>query len=95
MLRQLIILLCLSLSMTASGGDAGNALPSSSGLSAQKHSAWQSVGPAPLAIQAAIVADAASHTIYIGSAGGGVLKSTDGGAMFRAVENGLGGCSRT
>ena len=51
--------------------------------------AWRSVGPAPPSIPAAIAAHAPSHTIYIGSLGGGVLKSTDGGATFMAVNNGV------
>jgi photosystem II stability/assembly factor-like uncharacterized protein len=91
MLRQCINLLCLSVSISAWGAGIGSSLPGPSGLSAQKHLAWHAVGPAPPAIQAPIVADAASHTIYIGSAGSGVLKSTDGGATFLAVNNGLGG----
>ena len=56
-----------------------------------KPAAWHSIGPAPPAINVPVVADPASHTIYIGSSGGGVLKSTNGGATFRAVNNGLGG----
>ena len=55
------------------------------------HAAWHSIGPAPPAINVPVVADPASHTIYIGSSGGGVLKSTDGGTTFRSVNNGLGG----
>src|ERR1700682_980531 len=50
---------------------------------------WRSVGPAPPAIGAAIVAHAPSHTIYVGSEGGNILKSTDGGATFVAVDNRL------
>jgi photosystem II stability/assembly factor-like uncharacterized protein len=50
---------------------------------------WRSVGPAPPAIEAAIVSNAATHTIYIGSNGGGILKSTDDGASFVAVNKGL------
>jgi photosystem II stability/assembly factor-like uncharacterized protein len=46
---------------------------------------WRSVGPVPPAIPAAIAAHAPSHTIYIGSLGGGILKSTNGGATFAAV----------
>ncbi len=49
---------------------------------------WRAVGPAPPAIEAAIAAHAPSHTIYIGAAGGVILKSTDGGATFVAVDNG-------
>jgi photosystem II stability/assembly factor-like uncharacterized protein len=51
--------------------------------------AWRSVGPAPPAIGAAIAAHAPSHTIYIGGEGGGILKSTDGGATFVSVNNDL------
>lgn len=51
--------------------------------------AWQSIGPAPPAIEAAIMADPASRTIYVASAGDGVLKSTNGGASFAAVNAGL------
>lgn len=50
---------------------------------------WGAIGPAPPAIEAAIGVHAPSHTIYIGSLGGGVLKSTDGGASFAAINNGL------
>jgi hypothetical protein len=35
---------------------------------------WRAIGPAPPAIEAAIGVHAPSHTIYIGSLGGGVLK---------------------
>ena len=52
---------------------------------------WHSVGPAPPNINANIAADVRSHTIYIGTVGGGVIKSTDGGATFRTVNNGLPG----
>src|ERR1017187_8788975 len=48
---------------------------------------WTSVGPSPPAIPAAIASHAASHTIYIGSIGGGVLKSTNGGATFNALSS--------
>ena len=48
---------------------------------------WRSVGPAPGAIAAAIVADAASHTVYISAISGPLLKSTDGGATFATVES--------
>ena len=64
-------------------------LASSMLLAANRSGAWQSVGPAPPAIGAAIAAHAPSHTIYIGGEGGGVLKSTDGGATFVSVNNAL------
>ena len=66
MLRQLIVPSCISLSVTAWSAGAGNAPPVSSGLHVQQHAAWQSIGPAPPAITTPIVADAATHTIYIG-----------------------------
>src|ERR1700682_6262084 len=91
MLRLLLILSCISVSITAFGTGAENASPVSSGINVQQHTGWHSVGPAPPAITTPIVADAATHTIYIGSAGAGVLKSTNGGATFVAVNNGLGG----
>jgi photosystem II stability/assembly factor-like uncharacterized protein len=91
MLRQLIALSCISLSITTWSTGALNASPVSPGIGAQQHKAWRSIGPAPPAITTPIVADAASHTIYIGSAGAGVLKSTDGGARFVVVNSGLGG----
>src|ERR1017187_6909114 len=48
---------------------------------------WTSVGPSPPAIPAAIASHPASHTIYIGSIGGGLLKSTNGGATFNALSS--------
>ena len=81
MSRQTIVLICLSLPVTAWGA----------GSNTRGHAAWQSIGPAPPAINVPVVADPASHTIYIGSFGGGVLKSTNGGATFQAVNNGLSG----
>jgi photosystem II stability/assembly factor-like uncharacterized protein len=50
---------------------------------------WRSVGPSPPAVEAAIVSNAATHTIFIASNGGGILKSTDDGASFVTVNNGL------
>jgi photosystem II stability/assembly factor-like uncharacterized protein len=91
MLHHLFALLSLTLSATAWAAGGANAPPASSSPGVQQHRAWQSIGPAPPAITTPIVADAVTHTIYIGSAGGGVLKSTDGGARFVAVNNGLGG----
>jgi len=47
------------------------------------------VGPSPPTVEAAIVSNAATHTIFIASNGGGILKSTDDGASFVTVNNGL------
>ena len=95
MLRQSILLLSLSLSITAWGDSARPAIAGSSSLNAQKHTPWRSIGPAPPTIAATIAADAKSHTIYVGSVGGGVIKSTDGGVTFRAVNNGFAGLTIT
>jgi photosystem II stability/assembly factor-like uncharacterized protein len=55
---------------------------------------WQSIGPAPLRqgglpntgrIHAVAVDPSNANTIYIGAAGGGVWKTTDGGATWRAL----------
>ena len=60
MSRQTIVLICLVLSAAAWGASADT----------RAHAAWQSIGPAPPAINVPVVADRASHTIYIGSFGG-------------------------
>ncbi|HXA13353.1 MAG TPA: hypothetical protein VNW93_14420, partial [Mycobacterium sp.] len=88
MLRSMIIVTLLSLSAIASSVAADAASePLHRGTS--EHRGWSSIGPAPPAIDANIAADARSHTIYIGTLGAGVIKSSDGGATFRAVNNGL------
>jgi photosystem II stability/assembly factor-like uncharacterized protein len=48
---------------------------------------WSSIGPAPGAIAAPVVANAASRTIYLGAISGPLLKSTDDGASFARVES--------
>ncbi len=60
-----------------------------SGGSLHAPGAWRSVGPQPPAIEASIALDAATHTVYIASLGGGILKSQDGGQTFAAVNQGL------
>lgn len=59
------------------------------------HEDWRSIGPAPPAVEAAILSDPVSHTLYLGSNGGGVLKSTDGGASFAPMNQGLDSLSIT
>lgn len=51
---------------------------------------WRSVGPAPPAVEASIAIDTATRTVYIASLGGGILKSTDDGQIFAAINKGLG-----
>lgn len=53
--------------------------------------AWTNVGPKVPAIEGPVAADPASGRIYIGTFGGGVLKSTDGGATFAPTNAGLSG----
>ena len=57
--------------------------------------AWRNIGPSPPAIEAPIAVDPASGTVYIGTFGGGVLKSTDGGESFAAANTGLGSLAIT
>ena len=57
MLRQWGQLLGLVLPIAAFAGGSGE-------------TQWRSVGPSPPAIEAAIVSNAATHTIFIGSNGG-------------------------
>ena len=58
-------------------------------LSAVGQAAWVNLGPSPPAIEGPIAFDAATGTVYIGTFGGGVLKSTDRGATFVPVNDGL------
>lgn len=67
----------------------GVVLPAAAFAGAPAGLSWRSVGPSPPAIEAAVVSDAATHTIYIGSNGGGILKSTDDGASFVKANSGL------
>src|SRR3954469_18812803 len=43
---------------------------------------WRSIGPAPPAVEAAVLSDPGSGTMLIGGTGGGILRSTDGGHSF-------------
>ena len=53
-------------------------------------STWEAVGPAPPAVEAPVaVGPAGSGIVYIGTFGGGVLKSVDDGRSFKSVNNGL------
>jgi len=50
---------------------------------------WQQVGPGPGGVEAQVVANPATHTVYVSTNGGGVLKSTDGGLHFSPANTGL------
>src|ERR1700722_2558500 len=73
----------------------GIAIAGPLGLHGGGDEAWRAIGPAPPAVEASIVSDPASRTVYLGSNGGGILKSTDGGASFVAVNEGLDSLSIT
>jgi photosystem II stability/assembly factor-like uncharacterized protein len=96
---------CVVLVACGSSGPGGNASPSGSAPATGTAPApaqtpaptpppapttpWVAIGPAPPAIEAPVQAHGPSGTIYVASLGGGVLKSTDRGATFTAVNRGL------
>src|SRR5207302_3313237 len=94
MLRALIIVASLSMPLIAPSAAAGADFETLH-RAASEPSGWQSIGPAPPTISATVAADPKSHTIYIGSVGGGVIKSTDGGITVRSANNGLAGLTIT
>jgi len=94
MLRALIIVASLSMPLIAPSAAAGADFETLH-RAASEPSGWRSIGPAPPTISATVAADPKSHTIYIGSVGGGVIKSTDGGITFRSANNGLAGLTIT
>jgi photosystem II stability/assembly factor-like uncharacterized protein len=51
---------------------------------------WRSIGPAPPAIEAAVVSDPDTGTLLVGGTGGGILRSVDGGQSFAYANTGLG-----
>ena len=50
---------------------------------------WKQVGPGPGSVEAQVVANPATHTVYVATNGGGVLKSTDGGWHFSPSNTGF------
>jgi photosystem II stability/assembly factor-like uncharacterized protein len=50
---------------------------------------WKPVGPRPGAVESQVVADPATHTVYVATNGGGVLKSIDSGLHFTPANTGL------
>jgi len=88
-LRTLVSVISFALPITGWTANLGQVSSGSTKSGVGGPVGWRSIGPAPPAIEANIAADARSHTIYIGATGGGVIKSTDGGATFRAVNTGL------
>ena len=61
-------------------------------LMAQQNSgAWTNIGPSPAAVQAIAVDPRGTGTIFMGTLGGGVRKSVDGGITWSAANTGLTG----
>jgi photosystem II stability/assembly factor-like uncharacterized protein len=59
-------------------------------LTAQQNgSAWTNIGPSPAAVEAIAVDPQGTGTVFMGSIGGGVRKSVDGGTTWSAVNTGL------
>jgi len=66
------------------------ALPLSvAGIASGAEPEWRSIGPAPPAVEAAVLSDPGSGTMLIGGTGGGILRSTDGGHSFNYANQGL------
>jgi len=76
----------------ALGSPMGSASPASPVLTGSNPSVpvWRPVGPGPGSVEAQVVANPATHTIYVSTNGGGVLRSTDGGLHFSPSSAGLG-----
>ena len=50
---------------------------------------WKQVGPGPGSVEAQVIANPATHAVYVATNGGGVLKSTDAGMHFSPSNSGL------
>jgi photosystem II stability/assembly factor-like uncharacterized protein len=57
--------------------------------SSSSQDVWHQVGPGPGSVEAQVVANPATHSVYASTNGGGVLKSTDGGRHFSPSNTGL------
>src|SRR6516162_1223421 len=55
----------------------------------QNNGAWTNIGPSPVSVNAIAVDPHGTGTIFLGTAGGGVRKSVDGGETWSAVNTGL------
>jgi uncharacterized delta-60 repeat protein len=71
------VLLALCLPVLALGGGK------------DRDSDWKSIGPAPPAVEAAVVSDPESGTMLVGGTGGGILRSSDRGRSFAYANTGL------
>jgi photosystem II stability/assembly factor-like uncharacterized protein len=58
-------------------------------MSQQNSGAWSNIGPSPAAVQAIAIDPRGTGTILMGTIGGGVRKSVDGGITWSAANTGL------
>ncbi|HEY0746894.1 MAG TPA: hypothetical protein VGD63_09365, partial [Steroidobacteraceae bacterium] len=90
-MKFIILGLAVSIGLGAFG--ASSSIASSSGESVSgsnpAHDVWKQIGPGPGGVEAQVVANPATHTVYVSTNGGGVLKSTDGGSHFAPSNQGL------
>jgi hypothetical protein len=58
-------------------------------IAQQNGGAWTNIGPSPAAVEAIAVDPKGTGTIFMGSIGGGVRKSVDGGITWSTANGGL------
>jgi uncharacterized protein (TIGR03437 family) len=58
-------------------------------MAQQNGGAWTNIGPSPAAVEAIAVDPQGTGTVFMGSIGGGVRKSADGGTTWSTVNTGL------
>ncbi len=58
-------------------------------LAQQGRGAWTSIGPSPASVQTIAFDPQGTGTIFTGTAGGGVRRSTDNGLTWSTVNTGL------
>src|SRR5262249_45381041 len=58
-------------------------------IAQQNDGAWTNIGPSPVAVKAIAVDPHDAGTIFMGTTGGGVRKSVDGGNTWSVVNTGL------
>ena len=63
--------------------------PGLAGVASAGANKWTTNGPQGSAIQALAIDPSAPGTLYAGTSGGGVFKSTDGGVSWSAINTGL------
>jgi hypothetical protein len=83
--HQAIVLICSFLAITLALCPRRKRNVGTSGPETPKPAAGESARPAPPAVSVPVMADPVSHALYIGSTGGAVLKSTNGGRQLHST----------